>query len=415
VWASLLENSGNLHEAERVFKQAVKINFKSVDEFASVWCGWAEMLLRLELFGHALEVMRQAVEEPQSSIRRKRERLTQGNSYINGDFDGPLASDKLYRNVKVWSLLLDLEESFGSIESCRAGYERVMDLKVITAQMVLNYASFLEEQHYYEDSFQVYEKAISLFEYPQLKSIWLAYLDKFADRYNGLKLERLRDLYEQAVAKVPPADAAEFFIKYAHIEEQYGLARHVVAIYDRATKAVLENHKLDMFRLYIKKVEILFGIVKTRPVYERALKELSDDSCKRLCIEYAEMERKLGEIDRARSIFVYGSQFADPKRDINYWKSWQDFEETFGNEETFREMLRIQRSVEVTFSHVNYVADLVATQVISKFNLPVAPEEKVVDRNALKRKFVTGDSAILTSADGESKNKHARNEEEIDI
>ena len=40
---------------------------------------------------------------------------------------------------------------------------------------------------------------------------------------------------------------------------------------------------------------------------------LSDSDCKILCLEFADLERKLGEIDRARAIFVYASSLADPK------------------------------------------------------------------------------------------------------
>jgi hypothetical protein len=43
-------------------------------------------------------------------------------------------------------------------------------------------------------------------------------------------------------------------MQYAKLEEDYGLARHAMAIYDRATKAVPDDKKLDMFMLYIKKV-----------------------------------------------------------------------------------------------------------------------------------------------------------------
>ena len=32
-----------------------------------------------------------------------------------------------------------------------------------------------------------------------------------------------------------------------------------------------------------------------------------------ICIRYADMERKLGEIDRARAIYVHCSQICDPK------------------------------------------------------------------------------------------------------
>lgn len=54
--------------------------------------------------------------------------------------------------------------------------------------------------------------------------------------------------------RVSQEDAAEFFIKYAKAEEQFGLARHAVVIYDRATKVVPPNKRLDMYRLYAKKV-----------------------------------------------------------------------------------------------------------------------------------------------------------------
>ena len=84
-----------------------------------------------------------------------------------------------------------------------------------------------------------------------------------------------------------------------------------MAIYDRATKAVAEAEKEDMYRLYIRKVEANFGVTRTRAVYERAIKELNDTSSKTLCIEFADMEMKVGEIDRARAIYTYGSQVND--------------------------------------------------------------------------------------------------------
>jgi len=43
---------------------------------------------------------------------------------------GVVTADRLHKNVKVWSLYLDLEESLGSVESCRAAYDRVIEIKV---------------------------------------------------------------------------------------------------------------------------------------------------------------------------------------------------------------------------------------------------------------------------------------------
>jgi len=110
-----------------------------------------------------------------------------------------------------------------------------------------------------------------------------------------------------------------------------------------------------MFTLYIKKAEKFFGLPRTREIHERAIQTLPDDDAKRMCLEFAKLEQKLGEVDRGRAIFSHGSQFADPRLDPGYWQTWRDFEVAFGNEDTFRDMLRVKRSVELAFSQANYI------------------------------------------------------------
>ena len=362
AFADFYDKRHDIENARGVFQKASDVNFKTVDELAFVWCSWGEMELKHGDFNRALHVMQQAVTEPMSTIKRRRAKaVADGHGKSGGDTSAEsFTKDHLHKSVTAWNLYLDLEESFGSTQSCRAAYERAIDLKVVTPQMALNFAAFLEERQFFEDSFQVFEKAILLFNFPHVKPIWLSYLDKFIQRYEGTKLERLRDIFEQAVSKVPPEDAAEFYIKYAKAEESYGLLRHAMSIYDRASRVVPNENRLDMFRLYIKKVEQHFGLTKTRPIYERAVSELNEDMCRSICIEFAEMERKLGEIDRARMILVHGSQFGDPKQQKDYWQIWREFEEAHGNEDTFREMLRIQRSVETAYSHTSALPGFVA-------------------------------------------------------
>lgn len=79
---------------------------------------------------------------------------------------------------------------------------------------------------------------------------------------------------------------------------------------------------------------------------------LPDKDVKTMCMKYAELEKSLGEIDRARGIFVFASQFADPRSDADFWNQWHGFEVLHGNEDTFREMLRIKRSVSASYSQV---------------------------------------------------------------
>lgn len=50
------------------------------------------------------------------------------------------------------------------------------------AHQVLNFAAFLEEHEYFEESFTAFEKGVSAFKWPHVKVLWHAYLDKFLER-----------------------------------------------------------------------------------------------------------------------------------------------------------------------------------------------------------------------------------------
>ena len=81
-----------------------------------------------------------------------------------------------------------------------------------------------------------------------------------------------------------------------------------------------------------------------------------------MCLRYAALERKLGEIDRARAIYAHASQFCDPRVNQNFWAEWNTFEIETGSEDTFREMLRIKRSVQAQFNtEVSYIAAQMAS------------------------------------------------------
>jgi pre-mRNA-splicing factor SYF1 len=73
-------------------------------------------------------------------------------------------------------------------------------LKIANTQTVLNFCDYLERNHYFEETFRVYEQAINYFIWPYVYDIWIIYLTKFVERYKGTKIERARDLFEQAIA-----------------------------------------------------------------------------------------------------------------------------------------------------------------------------------------------------------------------
>jgi pre-mRNA-splicing factor SYF1 len=170
AFSKFYERNGDLENARTVMLKATEVNYKNIDELANVWVAWSQMELKNENYEQALSVMRQAVTEPVLSVSKRKEKAAQLGRGSDADTH---ISDKLYKNVQVWTVYLDLEESLGTLETCRAAYDRAIALKVITAQMILNYASFLEDNNFFEDSFRIYEQGVTLFTFPQVKKIWL--------------------------------------------------------------------------------------------------------------------------------------------------------------------------------------------------------------------------------------------------
>jgi pre-mRNA-splicing factor SYF1 len=96
------------------------------------------------------------------------------------------AQTRLFKSLKLWSFYVDLEESIGSVESTKAVYDKILELKIANAQIIINYAAFLEENLYFEDSFKVYERGVELFTFPVSFEIWNIYLSKFLKRFVSL-------------------------------------------------------------------------------------------------------------------------------------------------------------------------------------------------------------------------------------
>ena len=144
---------------------------------------------------------------------------------------------------------------------------------------------------------------------------------------------------------------------YGNLEEERGLPLNAIRIYERATRAVAEEDLFEIFDFYITKSASNFGPNSTRPIYERAIEALRDSEAKEMCLRFAKMERDIGEIDRARAIYSHASQFCDPRISPHFWTKWGAFEIEHGSEDTFKEMLRIKRSVQAQYNtDVNFIA-----------------------------------------------------------
>ena len=85
-------------------------------------------------------------------------------------------------------------------------------------------------------------------------------------------------------------------------------------------------------------------------------------------LRFAKMERKLGEIERARAIYQHMSQFCNPRireNEEQFWSIWEKFEVYHGNEDTYSDYMRAKRTVELRFSIAMPVMGNVENKVTS--------------------------------------------------
>ena len=182
-FAKFYEDGGDLESARSIFEKAVKVPFASVNDLAEVWCEYAEMETRHESFDNALDVMGRATVTP---------RLGNVNPHNVNFHDETISPQhRVFKSLKLWGFYVDLEESVGTVESTKAVYDKIMDLRIANPQIIVNYATFLEENEYFEDSFKVYERGIDLFGWPIAFELWNIYLERFLRRYVSSKNRRL--------------------------------------------------------------------------------------------------------------------------------------------------------------------------------------------------------------------------------
>ncbi|WRX21203.1 hypothetical protein QQP08_013690 [Theobroma cacao] len=127
-------------------------------------------------------------------------------------------------------------------------------------QIIINYTFLLEENKYIEDASKVYEGGVKIVKYPHVKDIW--------------------ELFEHAVETAPANAVKHLYLQYAKLEEDYGLAKQAMKVYDQATKVVLNVEKLC--------IAIESG--------------LPDKDVKTMLLG-----KSLGEIDSAREIYIHAS------------------------------------------------------------------------------------------------------------
>eukprot|EP00178_Gracilaria_changii_P009561 TRINITY_DN278_c0_g1_i1.p1 TRINITY_DN278_c0_g1~~TRINITY_DN278_c0_g1_i1.p1 ORF type:complete len:880 (-),score=167.40 TRINITY_DN278_c0_g1_i1:461-3100(-) len=377
AFARYYEDAKDLKSARSVLEKAVENPeaFRRAEDVAAVWCEYAEMELRCSQPKRAIEVLRRAVKVPdrvkqEEDMRKKGiaqsnvdAALTSGagNVTITHNYDKRKQVWNAYKSRRIWHFLIDVTHSFAAEAEAIKLQHRMLELRIASAQTILSGCAYLESKRLFEQAFRLYDMGCSSIPWPDALQIWVVYLTRFVKRFKGSKLERARDLFEEALRSAPTtkkgghviahAQLRVLYMMYADMEERYSLGRHSLKVLARACREVREEERADMYRHYIVKMTLLFGVTKARGIYEEAMCSLRRASdVIEFATRYATMEARIGEFDRARAIFGESCHIVDTRARGVYemfWKSWNEFELTHGSEDTYTDMLRHKRDVQM--------------------------------------------------------------------
>ena len=62
--------------------------------------------------------------------------------------------------------------------------------------------------------------------------------------------------------QAPPDHSRPLFLQYAALEEQHGLSRSAMAVYEQAVRTVPLPERLPLYDQYLKRASEIFGVGK---------------------------------------------------------------------------------------------------------------------------------------------------------
>ncbi|PNP42991.1 pre-mRNA-splicing factor clf-1 [Trichoderma gamsii] len=186
----------------------------------------------------------------------------------------------------------------------------------------------------------VYERAIAQVPPTQEKRHWRRYIYLWIfyavwEELEGQDIERARQIYTTCLNMIPHKKftfakiwllAAQFEIRQGEL----GAARKLLG------RAIGMCPKDKIFNGYVDIERKLFEFVRCRTLYEKHV-QYNPTNCQ-TWIKFAELERGLDDLDRARAIFELAVSQAQLDMPELLWKAYIDFEEEEGEYERTREL-----------------------------------------------------------------------------
>ncbi|KAK2045885.1 TPR-like protein [Colletotrichum somersetense] len=264
-------------------------------------------------------------------------------------------------------------------------------------------------------------------ENPKNYDIWFDYtrLEETAG-----DLDRVRDVYERAVAQVPPAQEKRFWRRYIYLWINYAIFEELQAkdversrqIY-RVCLELIPHKKFTFAKIWLLKAQFeirqgeltaarktlgqaigmcpkdklfrgyielelkLFEFLRCRTLYEKHI-EWNPSNCQ-TWIKFAELERGLDDLERTRAIFELA--VSQPVLDMPelLWKAYIDFEEEEGEYERTRalyeRLLEKTDHVKVWVSFAHFELNIPEDEEEAEEEAPISNEAKARARKVFER------------------------------
>lgn len=260
-----------------------------------------------------------------------------------------------------------------------------------------------------------------------------AWIDFCRLEESGGNAERVRDIYERAIAQVPPTHEKRHWRRYIYLwlfyaiwAEESGDVQRARDVYQECLKLIPHKHftfakvwvlfaqfevrqgqlqaarkvlgraigmcpKNKLFRSYIELELKLFEFVRCRTLYEKHIEWNPANS--QAWIKFAELERGLDDLERVRAIFelAVGQQQLDMPELV--WKAYIDFEEEEGEYDRTRQLYErlLERTdhvkVWISYAHFEVNVQDEEDEAEEDEERPVSEEAKKRARRVFERAY----------------------------
>jgi crooked neck len=415
-YAYMEEMLGNIANARRVFER-----WMEWEPEEQAWLSYIKMELRYKEIDNCRSIYERFIlvhPEPKNWIRYARFEESQG--YLDNarhiferatEFFGEEALDE-----KLYIAFARFEENAQEYERARAIYKYALD-KIPKSQVMDLFKAYTHFEKKYGNRSGIEDVVINKRKYqyedevqanPNNYDAWFDYVRLMES--NG-SVESTRDIYERAIANVPPLQEKHYWRRYIYLWINYAIYEELEVndvertrdVYKACLNVIPHSHftfakiwlfyaqfeirqkevtaarkalgtalgkcpKPKLFKGYIELELQLREFERCRKLYEKFL-EFNPSNCT-TWIKYAELETILGDTERSRAIYDLAVEQSLIDMPEVLWKAYIDFEMEEGERDRCRELYRrlLERTqhVKVWLSYAKFESSLESEDSIEK-------------------------------------------------